>query len=147
VPASPEALVEDVDNMKIEVLAGRLKVHVYNERLQLERKRLAVNAAKGLIGIFPADCGASVQVQQTYKIIELDSIMEGVDIAIKHDPPSPDVSLAFRFCNFMSPLTATGSGVHDERFLCVVFDTAPECQIAAVAFSQLCGVPLTPLAS
>mmetsp|Transcript_120685 Transcript_120685/g.225494 ORF Transcript_120685/g.225494 Transcript_120685/m.225494 type:complete len:421 (-) Transcript_120685:114-1376(-) len=133
---------EDVERMKRQIMSGTdgLPVKVYNQNFALEPKRLSMNAEKGLIGIFQLVEGGLGYPTAFFGICDLKGITQGIGQSIMENPPPPELALAFRFSQ--ADANAVGAPLQD-RFLCVVFDRADMCFLAAEAFSQLIGVPVT----
>merc|ERR1719359_2439611 len=119
-PVSQEA----VEEMKTRILNGELRVQVYNQKQELEVKRLAVNESKGLIAIFGDDGKPSAW----FKISDLQSISRGTAGTQLDEPPPTDRAAAFTF---------------PDGSLCVLFDSAEACNIAMLAFKHLCRVPIS----
>jgi len=114
-----------VDAMMKEILAGNLRVKIYNQSLQLEEKRLALNNEKQLIAIF-GDDGIPVA---SFPIADLLNITQGIPPSIMENPPPGHRSTAFQF---------------KDRFLCVVFEDAETTKFALAGFARLCGVQIVP---
>jgi len=123
---------DQVDSMKQLILAGRLPVSVFNKSIQLERKRLALDAGAHRLSILRD----TNELEDSWEVDHLHSITKGIPPSILPDPPSPDCALAFRF--------RFGNDGEEDRFLCVVLDSAEICLLAVEAFSQMCSVPAVP---
>mmetsp|Transcript_33947 Transcript_33947/g.66784 ORF Transcript_33947/g.66784 Transcript_33947/m.66784 type:complete len:461 (-) Transcript_33947:182-1564(-) len=121
---------EEVESVIRLILAGQLKVFVFNEKQQMEPKRLAMNPHMGRISIL-SDAGLC---EDSWDIDNLKCITEGIGSTILSDPPSPELCMAFRF-KFKDDDS-------EDRFLCVVFDDADLTLLATEAFGQLCEVPV-----
>jgi len=121
---------EEVESIKRLILAGLLKVFVFNEKQQMEPKRLALNPHMGRISIL-SDAGLC---EDSWDIDNLKCVTEGIASTILSDPPSPEFCMAFRF-KFKDDDS-------EDRFLCVVFDDADLTLLATEAFGQLCDVPV-----
>lgn len=119
-PMNADAAVEET---KRNILAGKLRVGVYNQKLQVEWKTLAVNLERKQLTISD-DNG---QGNASFKISDLVSIQQGIHSSIVDPPPPADRVVAFQF----------GDGT-----LCVLFDNAETCQMALKALKQLCEVPV-----
>jgi len=122
---------EEVDVVKGLILAGQLRVSVYNENLQLEPKRLALHPNTRRISIL-SDAGLC---EDSWEIDNLRCITEGIASTILPDAPSPELCMAFRF-KFSTSVDT------EDRFLCVVFDDSTYTLLATEAFHQLCDVPI-----
>jgi len=122
---------EEVESVKNLILAGQLRVSVYNENLQLEPKRLALHPNTRRISIL-SDAGLC---EDSWEIDNLRCITEGIASTILSDPPAPELCMAFRF-KFKDYDT-------EDRFLCVVFDDPSMTLLSTEAFGQLCEVPVT----
>jgi len=122
---------EEVEAVKNLILAGQLRVSVFNENLQLEPKRLALHPNTRRISIL-SDAGLC---EDSWEIDNLKCITEGIASTILADPPSPELSMAFRF--------KFKDADAEDRFLCVVFDQPDVTLLATEAFGQLCDVPVT----
>jgi len=122
---------EEVENVKSFILAGQLRVSVYNENLQLEPKRLALHPNTRRISIL-SDAGLC---EDSWEIDNLRCITEGIASTILADPPAPELCMAFRF-KFSATIDT------EDRFLCVVFDDSTYTLLATEAFHQLCDVPI-----
>lgn len=123
---------ETLEDVKNSILNGKLRVSVFNKHLQLEPKRLALNPKSRRISILRDDglC------EDSWEVDNLRCVTEGIASTILADPPPSDRCMAFRFG--FKELDA------EDRFLCVVLDTPGSGRLATEAFSQLCGVPITP---
>lgn len=141
-PSSLAMSQEDVEVMKRQIMSGTdgLPVKVYNQNFALEPKRLSMNWEKGLIGIFQLVEGGLGYPTAFFGISDLKGITQGIGQSIMENPPPPELALAFRFSQ--ADVSAAGAPLQD-RFLCVVFDRADICFLAAEAFSQQIGVPVT----
>ena len=122
---------EEVEGVKSLILAGQLRVSVYNENLQLEPKRLALHPNTRRVSIL-SDAGLC---EDSWEIDNLRCITEGIASTILSDPPAPELCMAFRF-KFSSSVDT------EDRFLCVVFDDSTFTLLATEAFHQLCDVPI-----
>lgn len=119
-PPEPEA----VEAMEKKILNGELRVRVYNQRQELEVKRLAVNKGKGLIAIF----GDEGKPSAWFRISDLQGISKGTAGTQLETPPKEGHAGAFTF---------------PDGSLCVVFDSREDCECALVAFKHLCRVPIS----
>jgi len=125
---------EEVEGVKSLILAGQLRVSVYNENLQLEPKRLALHPNTRRISIL-SDAGLC---EDSWEIDNLRCITEGIASTILPDPPLPELCMAFRF-----KFSGENANVDTEdRFLCVVFEDWTYTLLATEAFHQLCDVPI-----
>jgi len=134
----PASVPELVEEMKNRILCGRLGVAVFNEHLQLEPKRLALNPKTRRLSILREDglC------EDSWEIDDLRCMTEGIASTILSDPPPPGLAMAFRFKFRDDNGTLASDNAAQDRFLCVVLDTAEATQLALEAFSQLCRVPV-----
>mmetsp|Transcript_33906 Transcript_33906/g.85947 ORF Transcript_33906/g.85947 Transcript_33906/m.85947 type:complete len:336 (+) Transcript_33906:132-1139(+) len=119
-----------LDDMKRAILFGTLKIYVFNKHLELQAKKLALNPHSRRISILRDDglC------EDSWEIDSLRCITQGIDSSILAEAPPPGAA-SFRF-KFQDSDT-------EDRFLCVVFETQPDCILATEAFGQLCEVPVT----
>mmetsp|Transcript_85458 Transcript_85458/g.189821 ORF Transcript_85458/g.189821 Transcript_85458/m.189821 type:complete len:571 (+) Transcript_85458:1-1713(+) len=119
-----------IEEMKSRILCGNLRVSVFNKNLEVEVKRLALNPNTRRISILRGDglC------EDSWETDHLQCIVRGIANTILAEPPPPERSVAFRFK--FKEFDA------EDRFLCVVFDSAEEALLATEAFGQLCSVPV-----
>lgn len=131
----PQLSKEAVEETRRRILSGILRVYVYNKNIELEAKMLALNPSphSRRISILREDglC------EDSWEMEHLRCITQGISPSILKRPPSHDLAVAFRF-NFKD------DGKQEDRFLCIVFDSAENAQLATEAFRQLCNVPVIP---
>jgi hypothetical protein len=133
---APEAEATDnnVNSTKQLILAGRLAVSVFNQSMQLERKRLGLDVSTRMLSIQEHE-GRPDDLQDSWEVDYLHSITKGIPPGVFAHPPSPDCALAFRF-------RFSEDDTEDDRFVCVVFDSLDTSLVVAEALSQLCSVPV-----
>eukprot|EP00439_Symbiodinium_sp_Y106_P006529 s915_g1.t1 len=122
---------EQVAEMRNTILSGELEVMVFNKKLQPESRRLGLNPGGRRMAILRSDGSC----EDSWDVDQLRCISFGIASNILPKPPPPDRTLSFRF-HFQK----YGS---EDRFLCALFEDGTTCRLAAAAFSQLCGVPVT----
>lgn len=122
---------EQVDRVKRLILSGTLHVSVFNNELVLEPKTLALHPGSRRLSVLRSDglC------EDAWDMEYLSCITKGIVPAVLTEPPPADRSMAFRFKFKVLD--------EEDRFLCIVFDTAETMQYAAAAFGELCSVPIT----
>lgn len=122
---------EQVREMREVILRGQLDVMVFNKRRQPEDRKLGLLQASRRMQILRADGSC----EDSWDIDHLQCISFGIAASILPEPPPADKTLSFRF-HFQK----YGS---EARYLCAMFADGATCRLAAAAFSQLCGVPVT----
>eukprot|EP00435_Cladocopium_sp_Y103_P070102 s810_g34.t1 len=122
---------EQVREMREVILRGQLDVMVFNKRRQPEDRKLGLLQASRRIQILRADGSC----EDSWDIDHLQCISFGIAASILPEPPPADKTLSFRF-HFQKYGT-------EARYLCAMFSDGATCRLAAAAFSQLCGVPVT----
>jgi len=120
----------EVEEMMNTILVGKLPVRVFNNQKALEPKRLCLNLNTKKISILRHDGRADA----SWESQGLQYITRGITASIVSDPPPADQAISFCFC--------FGEDPTEDRFLCVVFDSADDCYLATMAFSHLCSVPV-----
>ena len=122
---------EQVIEMRHLILNGQLDVMVFNKRLQPEARKLGLIQHTRRMQILREDGSC----EDSWDVDHLQCISFGIASSILPQPPPAEKTLSFRF-HFQK----YGS---EARYLCAMFADGTNCRLAAAAFSQLCGVPVT----
>lgn len=124
--------VRAVEDVKQRIRDGLLQVGVYNQKLEVEWKKLKVSydidTVTGQMQVSQLSISDEVGgTNAAFQISDLLGISQGITANIMDKPPPADRVVAFQF---------------SDGTLCILFEDPKTCQLALKALKQLCQVPV-----